>query len=52
MKISIFWDLSPCIPLKAKRRFGAVLFATWFHAVFLLGLFIDHEDEVRSRHLN
>jgi hypothetical protein len=31
MKSSIFWDISPCSPLKIYRRFGgAELFATCF----------------------
>jgi hypothetical protein len=48
---SIFWDITPCSPLKVNRRFGIecrlhhqALPATFFHAGFLLGLFFDLED--------
>jgi hypothetical protein len=48
MKITIFWDIPPCSPLKFNRRFGGIysshLLATCFHAGFLLGLFFDPED--------
>jgi hypothetical protein len=51
MKSFIFWDITPCIPLKVIRRFGGtclprllVLLAVCFHAGFLLGLFFDPED--------
>jgi hypothetical protein len=37
----IFWDITPCSPLKVNRT----LFATCFQAVFLLGLFFDPEDK-------
>jgi hypothetical protein len=33
LKSTIFWDITPCSPLKVNRRFG-----------FLLGLFFDPED--------
>jgi hypothetical protein len=42
MKSSIFWDITPCSPLKVNRRF--VLLVACFHAGFLLGLFFDPED--------
>jgi hypothetical protein len=44
MKSSICWDITPCSPLKVKRRFLLALLATCFHAGFLLGLFFDPED--------
>jgi hypothetical protein len=60
MESTIFWDKTPCSPLKAKRRFGGTylihlqgrrsvkvggsLFATCFHAGFLLGLFFDPDN--------
>jgi hypothetical protein len=59
MKSTIFWDITPCSPLKVNRRFGGThrlhlqsrrisraraLIDTCFHAVFLLGLFFDPED--------
>jgi hypothetical protein len=54
----IFWNITPCSPLKVNRRFGgtchvhiqvrrisqAALLATSFHAGFLLCLFSDPED--------
>jgi hypothetical protein len=57
-KSCIFWDITPCSPLKGNRRFGgtclhlqgriisrsAALLATCFHAGPLLGLFFDPED--------
>jgi hypothetical protein len=43
LKSTIFWDITPCSPLKVSRRFGALL-ATSFHARFLLALFFDPED--------
>jgi hypothetical protein len=46
MKSSIFWDITPRSPLKVNRRFA--LFATCFHAGFLLGLFFDPEMEATS----
>jgi hypothetical protein len=43
MKISIFWDITPCSPLRANRRFGGTyrqcLLGTCFHAGFLLTSF-------------
>jgi hypothetical protein len=39
MKSAIFWDVTPCRPLKVNRRL-----ATRFHAFFLLALFLDPED--------
>jgi hypothetical protein len=47
MKYTIFWDITPCSPLKVNRRFGGIyslLLATCFYAGFLLGLFFDPED--------
>jgi hypothetical protein len=37
MKSIIFWDITPCSPLKAEL-------STCFQAGFLLGLFFDPED--------
>jgi hypothetical protein len=51
--IIVFWDITPCSPLKVNRRFGGTyrlhlqgraLLATCFHAGFLLGIFFDPED--------
>jgi hypothetical protein len=57
MKSSIFWDITPCSPLKVNWRFGGTcrlhpqgriisraLSANCFHAGFLLGLFFDPEN--------
>jgi hypothetical protein len=59
MKRTIFWDITPCSPLKVNQRLGRTcrlhlqgrriskaraLLATCFHAGFLLGLFFDPED--------
>jgi hypothetical protein len=46
LKSAIFWDITPCSPLKVNRRFGGTcrLLATCFQACFLLGLFFDPED--------
>jgi hypothetical protein len=45
IKSNIFWDITPCGPLKVNRRFGGTyrlhLLATCFHAGFLLGLVVD-----------
>jgi hypothetical protein len=45
MKSSVFWDMTPCSPLKVKQnsriRWQA---ATCFHAGFFVGLFFDLED--------
>jgi hypothetical protein len=53
-KRSIFWDIMPCSPLRVSWRFGEachlylqvepVLFATWFHAHFLIWFFFDSEE--------
>jgi hypothetical protein len=43
MKSTIFWDITPCSPLKVNRRFEA-LFATCFHTGLLLCLFFEPED--------
>jgi hypothetical protein len=56
MESTIFWNITPCTPLKFNRRFGGtyrlhlygrrisrVLLATNFHAGFSLRLFIDPE---------
>jgi hypothetical protein len=44
LKSTIFWDMTPCSLLKEdvseERKH-----ATYFNAVFLLGLFFDSEDE-------
>jgi hypothetical protein len=52
MNISIFWDITPCSPLRVNQRFGGTFrlhlqgskLATYFTLVFLLGLFFDTED--------
>jgi hypothetical protein len=48
MKNSIFWDMTPRIPLRINRRFASTyrLHFAWhlLHAVFLLGLFFDPEN--------
>jgi hypothetical protein len=57
MKITIFWDIMPCGPLKVNRRFGgtsapsqgsnkmsvSILLVICFHAGISLGLY-DSED--------
>jgi hypothetical protein len=55
VKSTIFWDITPCSPLKVNRRFGGTyrlhlesqiaLLATCFHDSLLLGLFLDPEEE-------
>jgi hypothetical protein len=40
----IFWDITPCGPLKVNRRFGENVACHLLHAGFLLGLFFDPED--------
>jgi hypothetical protein len=50
IKSSIFWDITPCSPLKVNRRFGETcrtLIATCFDTDFMLGLFFDLADEVK-----
>jgi hypothetical protein len=42
MKITIFWDVTLCSPLKVNQSFGALL-ATYFHGGIFLGLFFDPE---------
>jgi hypothetical protein len=48
MKSTVFWDITPFIPLKVSRRFGGKyrlpLLATCFHAGLLLGFFFDSKD--------
>jgi hypothetical protein len=45
MKSIIFWDITPCSPLKFDRRIGEKYrIATCLHAGFSLGLFFDPED--------
>jgi hypothetical protein len=48
MKSTVFWDMTPCSPLKVNRRFGGTylraLLATCFQAGMLLGLFFDPEN--------
>jgi hypothetical protein len=48
MKSTVFWDITPCSPLKANRRFGGTyrlhlhgrnMLASCFHAGSLLSLF-------------
>jgi hypothetical protein len=39
VKSFIFWDITPCSPLKAGGKL-----ATCFNAGFLLGLFFDTEN--------
>jgi hypothetical protein len=41
MKCHIFWDITPCSPLKVNKA----LLATCFHAGFFFRLFFDPEDE-------
>jgi hypothetical protein len=53
MTITIFWDITPCSPLKVNRRFEVTyllhiqgrktLLATCFDAGFCLGAFLDPE---------
>jgi hypothetical protein len=44
-KSTIFWDITPCSPLKVNRHFGGTyLLATCLHAGFLLSYFFDSED--------
>jgi hypothetical protein len=56
MKSAIFWDITPCSPLKVNRRFrgtcrlhlqgrNRAVLAICFHAGFLLGLFFGSEDK-------
>jgi hypothetical protein len=73
MKRSIFWDIMPCIPLKANLSFGGTcplylqgrrlsharnqsesraVFASYFHASFLLGIFFSREDGANIFHRN
>jgi hypothetical protein len=56
IKNSIFWDITPCNPLKVKQRFGETcrfhfqarrvsrLRATCFHTGFLGGSIFDPKD--------
>jgi hypothetical protein len=44
MKSTVFWDITPCCPLKFNGRFGGTLLATCSHASFLLSLFFDSKD--------
>jgi hypothetical protein len=48
MKSTIFWDITPCSPLKVNRRFEGDKFLRnvcyLLHAGLLLGLFFDPED--------
>jgi hypothetical protein len=44
MKSCVFWDITPCSPLKVNRRFVGACRATYFHAGFLLSLFFDPGD--------
>jgi hypothetical protein len=50
MKSSVFWDITPCNPLKINRHFGGTFrlhvgSACYpLHAGFLLGIFFDPED--------
>jgi hypothetical protein len=47
----MFWDTTPCSPLKVSRRFGGTcrlhlaLLATCFYAGFLLSLFLTLKTE-------
>jgi hypothetical protein len=56
LKFSVFWDITPCIPLKANRRFGGtcclhlqnqrISYACCLlYAGILIGLFYDPKDE-------
>jgi hypothetical protein len=47
LKISIFWDITPCTPFEIQqpfRRNKQSLLATCFQTDFLLGLFFILED--------
>jgi hypothetical protein len=46
MKSSVFWEITPCIPLKSTDVLGEHVtgLATCFHTGFMLGLFFDPED--------
>jgi hypothetical protein len=50
MKSTIFWDITPCSPLKVNQSFGGTYhlnlqgLATCFHSGFLIGVFFDPED--------
>jgi hypothetical protein len=57
IKSSVFWDMTPCSPLKTNRRFGGTCrlhlqgrriqqnsACYLLHTDFLLGLFFDSED--------
>jgi hypothetical protein len=49
MKSTIFWDITPCSPLKVNRRFGGKCYLyrqgrRIIQAGFLLGFVFDHED--------
>jgi hypothetical protein len=39
VKVSIFWNITPCSPLKVNRRVGRALLVTCSHAFFF-----DPED--------
>jgi hypothetical protein len=43
MESFVFWDITPCSPLKVNRRFGGKQMYL-LHAGFLVGLFFDPED--------
>jgi hypothetical protein len=42
MKSTIFWNITPCSPLKVNRR---ALLSTCFYSGLLIGLFFDPENE-------
>jgi hypothetical protein len=47
LKNSVFWDVTPCSPVKGKRRFGGTCLrsaCSLLYAVFLFGLFFGPED--------
>jgi hypothetical protein len=41
--VYIFWDITPCSPLRVNRRFGGSPYYL-FHVDFLVGLFFDPKD--------
>jgi hypothetical protein len=43
LKSTIFWDITPCRPLKVNDV-SEDLLATYFHAGFFLGLIFGPED--------
>jgi hypothetical protein len=47
MKSNIFWDVTPCSPLKVNQGFGGTSSpssVSCFHSGILFGLFFDPKD--------